>query len=89
MTKVNRDWRTSLPTNIPENKYFFLLNNEYFRFSSYIYICLEDNNFSLSYKSIKYCLTNTYPYSYSSSVVRHCSFRYLNYYKSESSSSIA
>ena len=88
VTRVPRNSRTSLPTTISEDKYFYLINNDYFNYSSYIYICLEDNNFGLNYNDIKYCMTDTNPYMYSESAISGCSFSSISYYNIQSSSGI-
>ena len=84
MTPVSRNSKTSLPTTTSENKYFYLTNSNY---GSYSYICLEDNNFGLSYDSIKYFRTNTYPTSYTDSSINSISFSSISYYKRIYSSS--
>ena len=61
MAQVYRNSKTSLSTTSSEDKYFYLTNSNYYSYSNYIYICLEDNNFGLSYNNIKYCGTNTNP----------------------------
>ena len=86
MTQVSINSRTSLPTTSSEDKYFYLTNNNYSNYSSYIYICLEDNNFGLNYNKIKYCHTNTNPYMYPDSAARNCSFNLIYHYSSKSSS---
>ena len=86
MTKVYRDSRTHLQTSSSYNKYFFLTNSNYYSYSKYIYICLEDNNFGLNYNNIKYCLTNEDPTSNPGNVVSGCSFNKIPYHKSRSSS---
>ena len=86
MTKVYRDSRTNLQTSSSYNKYFFLTNSNYYSYSNYIYICLEDNNFGLNYNNIKYCLTNEDPSSNPDSAISGCSFNKISYYKSRSSS---
>ena len=87
MTQVSINSKTSLPTTTSENKYFYLTNSNYSPYSSYIYICLEDSNFGLSYRSIKYCLTNINPSSNPDSAVSSCIFKTLALYDSISSSS--
>ena len=87
MTKVSRNLRISLTTNISENKYFYLTNSDYNSNSSYIYIYFEDNNFGLSYNNIKYCRTSTTSSS-PDSAVNECSFSLISYYNSQSSSGI-
>ena len=86
MTEVSRNSRTSLPTSTFEDKYFYLTNRIYSNYSNYIYICLEDNNFSLNYNNIKYCFTNTNPSDYPDITVKSCSFISISYYSSQSSS---
>ena len=86
MTPVSRNSKTSLPTTTSENKYFYLTNSNYGSYS-YIYICLEDNNFGLSYGSIKYFRTNNYPTSYTDSSINSISFSSISYYKRIYSSS--
>ena len=78
ITQVYKNSSTSLPTSTSKAKYFYLTNSDYHY--SHIYICLEDNNFGLSYNNIKYCLTDTInPFSF-------CSFRYPFLYINTSSS---
>ena len=87
MIQVFINYRTSLPTSSSERNYFYLENSDYYKYSSYIYICLEDNNFVLSNNSIKYC--NTYDNQNSlGSAVDNCNFYYIYYYGIESNSSI-
>ena len=80
MTNVYRNSEKSLPTSISYKKYFYLTNNDYSYYSSYIYIRLEDNNFGLYYSNVKYCRTDTNPYSYPESAVRSCTFFSLDNY---------
>ena len=87
MTPVSRNSKTSLPTTTSENKYFYLTNSDYYQYSSYLYFNLEDNNFGLSYGSIKYFRTNTYPTSYTDSSINSISFSSISYYKRIYSSS--
>ena len=82
MTQVSINSRISLETSSSFNKYFYLTNSNYL-YSSYIYICLEDNNFGLSYNNIKYCCTNTDVYSPIDIAVLSCSFINSNYYGKE------
>ena len=86
MTQVTRNSRTSLPISTSEKTYFYLTNSNYYSYSNYIYICLEDNNFGFYYNFIKYCLTNTNPGISPDIAVSECSFKYLYYYSSKSSS---
>ena len=88
MTQVSRNSKTLLPTSTSFNKYFYLTNSNYYSYSNYIYIYLEDNNFDLSYNDIKYCFTSTNPSSNPDSVIRSCSFTSINYYSYKSSSGI-
>ena len=88
MTQVSRNSKTPLPTSTSFNKYFYLTNSNYYSYSNYIYIYLEDNNFDLSYNDIKYCFTSTNPSSNPDSVIRSCSFTSINYYSYKSSSGI-
>ena len=89
MTKVNRNSKEYLPTNISEDKYFYLTNrdySDYFDKSSYIHILLEDNNFGLNYSNVKYCQTNTDPDSYPEGAASGCDFNDFNtleYYNTE------
>ena len=87
MTEVSKNSRTSLPTTTSEKNYFYLTNVDGHLYQDYIYICLEDNNFGLSYNNIKYCCTNTYQYSPIDIAVLSCSFINSNYYDKESTSS--
>ena len=84
MTDVSIKYRKQLPTTTSEDKYFFLYNKYYYSRSNYLYINLEDNNFALKYNNIKHCLTNTLIDI--DSVIDNCSFTYINYYSSDSSS---
>ena len=86
MTQVNRNSRTSLPTSSSNNKYFYLTNSIYSNYSSYIYFCLEDNNFGLSYNNIIYCCTNINPYTYPDIAIKNCTFTTISYYNTQSSS---
>ena len=87
MTKVNKNSKTSLPTISSEDKYFFLTNKDYYSYSYYIYICLEDNNFGLSNNNIKYCQTNINPDTNPENAVNNCSFSTKYYYDNTKSSS--
>ena len=87
MIKVSRNSKTSLPTTSSTDKYFYLTNSNYYLYSSYIYICLEDNNFGLSYNNIKYCGTNTNPNLSADDAISDCSFSNIFYYSTQSSSS--
>ena len=82
--KVN----TSLPTTSSEDKYFDLMNIDYYSYSSNIFILFIDNGFGLDYDNIKYCLLNNdpkiYPY-----IIDSCSFKKITHsYSSYSSSGI-
>ena len=69
-----------------QDKYFYLTNSEYYPYSNYIYICLEDINFDLRYNNIKYCFTDTNPSSYPDIAIKNCSFISISYYITQSSS---
>ena len=86
MIEVSINSKTSLPTNTLYYKYFSLTNSNYYSYSNYIYICLEDNNFGLRYNNIKYCSTNTNPSIYADNAIKDCSFSSLSYYNTQSSS---
>ena len=88
MTKVARNYRTSLIASTSYHKYFYLINSDYYSYSSYIYIYFEDNNFDFSYNNIKYCLTSNDPSSNPDSIVNDCSFTTIYSYDSKSSSDI-
>ena len=85
--QVSKGSKKSLSTYTTDLNYFYLTNSEYSSYSSYIYILLEDNGFSLSYSNVKYCRTNTNPNSYPDSAVNSCTFYSVSYYKSHTSSS--
>ena len=78
LIQVSRNSRTSLPTTISYDNYFYLTNSNYYKNSSYIYFCLEDSNFDLSYNKIKYCLTNSDPSSYPEFVTTTCSYNSIS-----------
>ena len=86
MTEVSRNVRRFLTTINLQDKYFYLTNSEYYPYSNYIYICLEDNNFGLRYNNIKYCFTDTNPSSYPDIAIKNCSFISISYYITQSSS---
>ena len=86
MTQVYRNSKTYLPRATSEKKYFYLTNSEYYSYSTYIYICLEDKDFGLRYYNIKYCHTNINPGSNPDITINGCLFRYLPYYSMKSSS---
>ena len=88
MTQISRNYRTSLITSSIYDKYFYLINRNYYSYSDYIYIYFEDNNFDLSYNNIKYCYTSNDPNSNPDSVVNECSFSTIYSYNSKSSSDI-
>ena len=87
MTQVSRNSKTSLPTITSKNKFFYLTNNEYYSYSSYIYICLEDSNFGLINSKINYCQTSINPGSHPDIVVNNCSFKLISYHRYQSYSS--
>ena len=80
MTSVYTNSRKSLPITSSVNKYFYVQNSDYYTHSSYLYFYLEDNNFGLRYNNIKYCLTNTYPYTNPESAIKSCTFNSISYY---------
>ena len=80
MTKAYRGTRISLPTTTLINKYFYITNSDYYSHSSYFYFYLEDNNFSLDYNNITYCVTNIDPHNNASDAVNNCSFISISYY---------
>ena len=84
--QVSINSKTSLPTNTLYYKYFSLTNSNYYSYSNYIYICLEDNNFGLRYNNIKYCSTNTNPSIYPDNAIKDCSFSSISYYNTQNSS---
>ena len=88
MTRVYKNSKTYLPTNSNSN-YFYIVNDEYSYYSTYIYFCLEDNDFSLNYNSIKVCKTNNDPRTNEQSAINSCSsnYDYLTYYGSTTTSS--
>ena len=86
MTRVYRDIKKSLPTN-PNSNYFYLTTIDYYVHSTYIYFCLEDDNFDLNYNDIKFCYTDSNPGYDSRSAVNFCYFYSLSYYGSSTSSS--
>ena len=88
MTRVYKNSKAYLPTNSNSN-YFYIVNAEYSYYSTYIYFCLEDNDFSLNYNSIKVCKTNTNPGTNEQSAINSCSsnYDYLTYYGSTTTSS--
>ena len=83
MTPVYLKSKNSLPTNTLDDKYFYLINSDYYSHSDYIYFYLEDNNYSLNYSSIKYCHTNTNPNSHTTDAVNKCSFDSVSLYATQ------
>ena len=81
MTYVPRDSKTSLPITNSENKYFYITNSDYNKYSNYLYFYLEDTNSGLSYNNIKYCHTNTNPNSNPDDAIEDCSFNSVSYYE--------
>ena len=68
ITKVSINTKTLLPTDnnySDKANYFYLTNSEYYPYSNYIYFILEDRGFNIFAESVKYCVTNTDPNSYS------------------------
>ena len=88
MTLVYSESKTSLPTTTSENKYFYVINGNYYSVYDYIYFYLEDMSFGLSYNNIKYCLTNMDPKISPGDVVSDCSFSRIYYYAYQSYSSM-
>ena len=88
MTEVSRNDRRLLSTINLQDKYFYLINNEYYH-NSYFFIdiCLEDINFGLRYNSIKHCFTYTNPSLNPDIAIKNCSFTSISYYSKQSSSS--
>ena len=83
ITKVSINTRTSIPTNdyySGKMNYFYLTNNEYYSYSNYIYFILEDNGCKIFSESVKYCVTNTEPNSYSDSDIKNCNFTEVTLY---------
>ena len=86
ITQVSKNWRTPLPISSSYHKYFYLNNRDYI-ITDYIYFYLEDSNFGLNCKSIKYCFTDINPYDiYSQSAIAHCSFTTISTYSYQSTS---
>ena len=86
ITKVSKNSRTPLPISSSYHKYFYLNNWDYI-ITNYIYFYLEDPNFGLNCKSIKYCFTDINPYGiYSQSAIAHCSFTTISTYSYQSTS---
>ena len=86
ITQVSKNWRTPLPISSSYHKYFYLNNWDYI-ITNYIYFYLEDSNFGLNCKSIKYCFTDINPYGiYSQSAIAHCSFTTISTYSYQSTS---
>ena len=71
ITRVSRNSNTSLPT-ITGDKYFYLTNSEYTKYSSYIYFVLEDYKYNLKYFEVSKCHTNIDPYDYPDSAFKNC-----------------
>ena len=88
MTEVSRNDRRLLSTINLQDKYFYLINNEYYH-NSYFFIdiCLEDINYGLRYNSIKHCFTYTNPSLNPDIAIKNCSFTSISYYSKQSSSS--
>ena len=81
MTRVFKNSRKSLPTTSTQPKYFYFINSDYSNsYSGYIYICLEDKNFGLSYDNIKYCFENYDPLLYPYAATSYCNYSTISYY---------
>ena len=80
MTKVSSTSKTSLPIISSYDKYFYVINSDYYSHSNYLYFYLEDNNFGLNSNNIAYCITSMDPYSYPDEAVKGCSFNTIYYY---------
>ena len=80
MTEVWGNRKISLPKAASENKYFYLTNINYYLYSRYIYICLEDNGYNLDYYNIKYCRTSTNTHYYPEDAIKYCAFCRISYY---------
>ena len=63
-----------------EANYFYLINSEYYSYSNYIYFILEDRGFNIYSESVKYCVTNIEPNSYSESDIKNCNFTEVTLY---------
>ena len=89
MKKISEKSGISLPTTIYYRKHFYVTNSYYLK-TKYIYICFEDNNFSLDYNDIKYCYTNTSLYWKLDieNAIMSCSFNYLDYYSKKTFSNV-
>ena len=83
MAFIPRNLKTSLSTKSSVEKYFFIRNSDYSKYSNYLNFYLEDTNFGLSYNTIKYCSTNANLYSYPHEYFKDCSFNSLSSYDSQ------
>ena len=80
-TQVLINSRISLPTNSSLDKYFYITNKDFSKYSSdNIYFYLEYQGFNLNYNRIRYCFTNTDPYYSPYEAVKNCVFDYIYYY---------
>ena len=85
MTQVSINSNKSLPISSSYNKFFYLINSEYYSYSKDIYFRLEDKYFSLNYREIKYCESYTNPGSYSNSTNIDCYFSKISLYRTSQS----
>ena len=87
MTPVKRNRKKKLPVT-SDDKYFYLTVSDY-NYPSYIYFCLEDDNFDLKYNSIKGCYVTDYPETNPQTSVDSCSsyFSTISYDSSYTTSS--
>ena len=87
MTSVKRNIRKKLPVT-SDDKYFYLTVSDY-NYPSYIYFCLEDDDFDLKYNYIKGCYVKDYPGTNPQTSVDSCSsyFSTISYYSSYTTSS--
>ena len=83
MTKVYINKEVSLPTYNSYDKYFYLNNSEYSRYSSYIYISFLDDGFDIANSIIKVCYTNTDPSFALTDAINNCSFSPISYHRNQ------
>ena len=88
MTSVSRNSRKSLPITNIGNKYFYMQNYDYYKYSSYVYFYLEDNGFGLNYNNIKFSGMGTSPDYDPYRAVSGASFNNLSFYRNQSYSGI-
>ena len=87
MTSVKRNRKEKLPVT-SDDKYFYLTVSDY-NYPSYIYFCLEDDDFDLKYNYIKGCYVKDYPGTNPQTSVDSCSsyFSTISYDSSYTTSS--